>query len=83
MDGEVKARHAWIKPLSPFPVSEKSIIVPKLPAPQRITASFFFLDIENFTAVYERTLSVASVSLSKGTKEKSNFSLPSSINCKM
>ena len=35
----------------------------------------FFLDIENFTAVYERTLSVASVSLSKDTKEKSNFSL--------
>ena len=42
VDGEVKARHAWIKPPSPFPVSEKSIIVPKLPAPQRITASFFF-----------------------------------------
>ena len=43
----------------------------------------FFLDIENFTEVYERISSVASVSLSKGTKEKSNFSLPSSINCKM
>ena len=63
----MKARYAWIKPISPFPVSEKSISVRKLPAPHRITASFFFLDIENLTEVYERTSSVASVSLSKGT----------------
>ena len=79
MDDEVKATHAWIKPLSPVSVSEKSIIVQKLPAPQRITVSFF-LDIGNFTAVYERTSSVASVTLSKGIlKEKSNFSLALSI----
>ena len=42
MDGEVKARYAWIEPLSPFSESEKSIIVLKLPAPQRIIVSFFF-----------------------------------------
>ena len=42
----------------------------------------FFLDIENLTEVYERTSSVASVSLSKGTEEKSNFSLALSVNCK-
>ena len=42
----------------------------------------FFLDIENLTEVYERTSSVASVSLSKGTEEKSNFSLAFSVNCK-
>ena len=78
VDDEVKATHAWIKPLSPVSVSEKSLIVRKLPAPQRITASFF-LDIDNFTAVYERTSSVASVTLSKGIKEKPNFSLALSI----
>ena len=42
VDGEVKARYAWFEPLSPFSVSEKSIIVLKLPAPQRIIVSFFF-----------------------------------------
>ena len=42
----------------------------------------FFLDIENLTEAYERTSSVASVSLSKGTEEKSNFSLALSVNCK-
>ena len=78
VDDEVKATHAWIKPLSPISVSEKSIIVQKLPAPQRITVSFF-LDVSNFTAVYERTSSVASVTLSESIKEKSNFSLALSI----
>ena len=42
----------------------------------------FFLDIENLTEVYERTSNVASVPLSKGTEEKSNFSLALSVNCK-
>ena len=70
VDDEVKA--------TPVSVSEKSIIVQKLPAPQRITVSFF-LDVGNFTAVYERTSSVASVTLSEGIKEKSNFSLALSI----